>query len=59
MIELIVMIAFVGFLTWVILQIPMPQPVKNLIIGLVIFVIVVVVLRQLGLVGNFRGFRFP
>ncbi len=48
MIALILGIAFVGFLAWIILQIPMPGPFKNIIIGILCFLLVVWVLQSLG-----------
>ncbi len=54
MIELILTLAIFGFLVWVILQIPMPAPFKNIILGVVCFFIVVWLLRSLGL---FHGFH--
>lgn len=50
MIELILAIAFLGFLVWVVLQIPMPEVFRNLIVGLVCFAAVIIVLQTVGLI---------
>ncbi len=48
LIMIILTLAFVGFLVWLILQIPMPQLAKNIILGFVCFVMVVWILQVLG-----------
>ena len=48
MIALILTIALCGFAVWVVLQLPMPQVFKNLIIGVVTLALVIWVLQQLG-----------
>lgn len=48
MVTIILSLAFVGFLVWIILQIPMPAVFKNLIIGLVIFFVILYILQVLG-----------
>lgn len=46
--ELIVGLAIFGFFAWVIMQIPMPGPVKNIVFGLICLVAVLWVLGALG-----------
>lgn len=53
MISLLLAIAFAGFISWIVLQIPMPQPFRNLFLGVMVFCLVVYVLRELGLVHGF------
>ncbi len=48
MIHLILVLALCGFAVWVILQIPMPQIFKNIIIGIVCIFLVLWVLQALG-----------
>ncbi len=48
LISLILVLAIAGFCAWAILQIPGPQPVKNIIIGVIILFVVIWVLQSLG-----------
>lgn len=48
MISIILSLALVGFLTWIVLQIPMPVVIQRLIIGLVCFFVVIYILQILG-----------
>jgi uncharacterized membrane protein YeaQ/YmgE (transglycosylase-associated protein family) len=48
-IGLLVTLAIAGFVVWIILQIPMPQVFRNVILGVVCLVLVLWVLQQLGL----------
>ncbi len=48
-VALLVALAIAGFAVWVILQIPMPQIFKNIIIGVVTIFLVIWVLQLLGL----------
>lgn len=49
LISLIVAVAIVGFLVWVILQIPMPDPFRKIIISIVCFFLILWVLQALGI----------
>lgn len=49
-IELIITLAVAGFVTWVLLQIPMPAIFKNIILGVIAFALVIWVLQSFGLV---------
>ncbi len=51
-IALILYLALIGFCVWLILQIPMPQPFKNIILGLVVVILILFALQQLGLVSG-------
>lgn len=57
LVELVFYIALVGFLVWVVLQIPMAAPFKNLIIGVVIFAVVFWLLQSFGLLHGFAPMR--
>ena len=48
LIELILVLALVGFVVWLILQIPMPPPFRNVIIGIVAVFLILYVLQMLG-----------
>lgn len=48
MIVLILTIALVGFVVWLILQIPMPGVFRNVIIGVVAVLLILWILQQLG-----------
>jgi hypothetical protein len=48
LIALILSLAIAGFLCWLVLQIPMPQPFRNVIIGVIIFILILWVLQALG-----------
>ena len=50
---LVLTIAIVGFLVWLVLQIPMPGVFHNVIIGVVCVVLVLWLLQKLGVVTGF------
>lgn len=54
MIELVLSIAVLGFLVYMVLQIPMPAPFKNLIIGLVILLVIMWLLHGFGYLPHLR-----
>lgn len=56
-IELVLTLAVVGFLVWIILQVPMPPVFRKLIVGVVAFALVIWVLQNFGLISGFRGLR--
>ena len=45
---MIVVLAVAGFLCWLVLQIPMPAPFRNIIIGVMCLFLVLWLLQQLG-----------
>lgn len=51
-VQLLLSLAFVGVLIYLILQIPMPQPFKNIVLGLGILMAILVVLRAFGLIAS-------
>ncbi len=53
LLSLVLTIAVVGVITWLILQIPMPAPFRNIILGIVVLFVIVWVLQQLGLISGF------
>jgi|GEM_PF-6806566 len=48
-IGLIVTIAIFGFIAWLVLQIPMPQPFQKVIIGVLCLILILWILQQLGI----------
>lgn len=58
LIELILAIALVGFIVWIVLQIPMPAPFRNLIVGIVVFAVIIWLLQGFHLIhGDFLRLR--
>ena len=50
MISLLVMIAIVGLIAWVLIQmVPMPQPMRTVIIAVAVLIVIVLVVRAFGL----------
>lgn len=54
MIHLILVLAFLGFLSWLVLQIPMPDVVRKIIVGVLIFAFVIYALNSLGVHTGFH-----
>jgi predicted RND superfamily exporter protein len=52
LLSLIVTLAIAGFVAWIILQIPMPQQFKNVIIGVMILFLVLWVLQAFGILAG-------
>lgn len=50
LLPIILALAIIGFLCWILLQIPMPQVFRNVIIGVMILFLVLWVLQALGVV---------
>lgn len=48
LISLLVGLVIVGFLCWLVLQVPMPPPFKNVILGIIVLFLVLWVLQALG-----------
>lgn len=53
-IAIILILAVFGFLCWLILQIPMPSPIPQIIVGIVIILMILWVLGQLGVATPFH-----
>ena len=51
LISLVVFLAVAGFVVWLILQIPMPDIFRKVIIGLIVLFLVLWILQQVGFVG--------
>jgi len=49
---MVLVIAVIGLITYLVLQIPMPAPFKNVIVGLVILCVVLFILQSFGLIPN-------
>lgn len=58
MISIILTIAVVGFIVWIITQIPMPQLFKNIIYGVVAICLIIYVLQVLGFHTGFPALSF-
>lgn len=48
--DIVLYIAIVGFLVWLVLQIPMPAIFQRVIIGVVCFALIIWVLQSAGLI---------
>ena len=49
-IELLFTIAIAGFLVFLLMQIPMPQVFKNIMLGVVVFALILWILKSFGLI---------
>ncbi len=56
-VSLIIAVALVGFLVWVIMQIPMPAPFQRIIVGVACVGLVLYVLQAFGVWHGFNGVR--
>lgn len=54
LIELILLLAFVGFALWLVRLLPLDATIKTLISGLVVFAVVIILLRSVLGSFNFR-----
>lgn len=54
LISLLVVLVIAGFVCWLALQVPMAQPFKNVIIGVICLFLVLWLLQQLGLLSGMR-----
>lgn len=52
MISIIVVLAIAGFVAWLVMQIPMPQPFRNVILGVMILFLVLWVLQSFGILAG-------
>lgn len=57
LIELVLTLAIVGFVIYLVLQIPMPQIFRTIIIGIISFALVIWLLQSFGLISGFHGVR--
>ncbi len=57
LVSLVLTLAIAGFVCWLILQIPMIEPFRKIIIALVIFFLVLWVLQGFGLISGISGLR--
>lgn len=55
--ELVLTLAVAGFVVFLILQIPMPQIFKNIILGVVALVAILWVLQSFGLISHSSALR--
>lgn len=46
MLSLLVTLVVIGFVVWLVLQIPMPAPFRNIVVGVVIFLLVIWILTH-------------
>jgi hypothetical protein len=49
MITILLSIAIVGFLCWCVLQIPMPAPFRNILLGVMVLCLVIYLLNGFGI----------
>lgn len=52
LIELLLVLVIIGFLTWIVMQIPMPQVFRNIAVGVIVLFVVIWLLQRLQLIGN-------
>ena len=52
LISIVLAIAVVGFVAWILMQIPMPQVFKNIMLGVLAFALVIWLLQSFGLIGG-------
>ena len=57
-IALILTIAFMGFIVWIVLQLPIPILFKNIIYGVMAFALIVFLLQALGVDTGLGAVRF-
>lgn len=50
LIPIVLVLAVAGFVCWIVLQIPMPAVFRNVIMGVICFILVVWLLQSLGFV---------
>lgn len=55
--ELVLTLTVLGFVAWIILQIPMPAVFRNIIFGVMCFALVIWLLQSLGLISGVHGLR--
>ena len=55
--SLIIALALCGFVVWLILQIPMPEQFRKIIIGVVCVALVIWLLQQLGIITGIPTIR--
>ena len=53
-VAIVLVLALLGFLCWLVLQIPMPAPLPKIIIGVVCVLVVLWVLSELGVATPFH-----
>jgi len=56
-ISIIILIALAGFVAWLVMQIPMPPPFRNVLLGVLILLLIIWVLQQLGVMPSLGGLR--
>lgn len=49
LVTILIVLVVVGFLSWLILQIPMAAPMQKIIVGVMIFFVVMWVLQEVGI----------
>ncbi len=52
LVSLLIVLVVVGFVAWLILQVPLPAPVRNIILGVIVLFLVLWVLQQFGLIAG-------
>ncbi len=57
MLHLILVVAIMGFLAWLVMQIPMPPLFKNVLYGVMALFLIIYVLQSLGFNTGFGNLR--
>ena len=57
-VSILIGLAIIGFICYLIMQIPMLPVFKNVIVGIVIFVLILWLLQQFGFVGSIPNLKF-
>lgn len=57
LISLVLVLAIIGFVCWIVLQVPMPAIMRNIIVGVVVLFVVLFLLQSFGLVGSLSQIR--
>ena len=52
LLTLVILLALVGFVCWLIMQIPMPAPFQRIMLGVICLFLVLWLLQQFGLIGG-------
>lgn len=56
-IGLVVILCVIGFVAWLVEQLPIEMVIKRIIIGVIIFATIIYILQQFGLIGSLGNLR--
>lgn len=57
LLTLIITLAVIGFVVWLVLQIPMPEVIRSIIVGVVAFFVILYLLQSFGALGSIGNLR--